>query len=47
MVRAGMLLCAWLLDALIGDPRSLPHPVRWMGSLIAWLEKALRPGFSS
>ena len=47
MVRAAVLLCAWLLDALIGDPHSLPHPVRWMGSLIAWLEKGLRPRFST
>ena len=47
MVRAAVLLCACLLDALIGDPHSLPHPVRWMGSLIAWLERVLRPRFSA
>ncbi len=45
MVRAALLLCAWLLDALIGDPPTLPHPVRWMGNLIAALEKCLRPRF--
>ena len=45
MVRAALLLCAWLLDALVGDPPTLPHPIRWMGSLIAALEQALRPRF--
>jgi adenosylcobinamide-phosphate synthase len=30
---------ACLLDAAIGDPRWLPHPVRWMGSLINWYER--------
>ncbi len=45
MVRALLLLSAWLVDALVGDPPRLPHPVRWMGSLIAWLERTLRPRF--
>ena len=22
---------AWLLDFIIGDPQSWPHPVRWIG----------------
>ncbi|MDR8378699.1 cobalamin biosynthesis protein CobD, partial [Acinetobacter baumannii] len=26
---------AWLLDFIIGDPQSWPHPVRWIGRLIA------------
>ncbi|MDQ0338340.1 adenosylcobinamide-phosphate synthase [Caldalkalibacillus uzonensis] len=26
------------LDLLVGDPRRLPHPVRWLGSFIAVLE---------
>ena len=25
------LPAAFALDALLGDPRWLPHPVRWMG----------------
>ncbi len=29
------------LDFLIGDPHFLPHPVRWIGSWIAWLDKRL------
>lgn len=45
MRRALLLVCAWGLDALIGDPRSLPHPIRWMGTLIAWAENMLRKRF--
>lgn len=45
MVRAGILFAAFLLDALVGDPYSLPHPIRWMGTLIAKLERLLRPCF--
>jgi adenosylcobinamide-phosphate synthase len=33
-VPAGILVCAWVLDALLGDPEWLPHPVRWIGRLI-------------
>ena len=36
------LLCAVVLDLLIGDPPTFPHPVKWMGSLIAWEEKVVR-----
>jgi len=32
----------FLLDLLVGDPPGLPHPVRWIGSLIAFLEKRIR-----
>ncbi|ALF11369.1 adenosylcobinamide-phosphate synthase CbiB [Parageobacillus thermoglucosidasius] len=35
---------ALLLDALIGDPRWLPHPVRALGSLIAFLDRRLNQG---
>lgn len=35
-------LIALILDAIFGDPPGLPHPVRWMGSLIAFEEKASR-----
>ncbi|MDG5816022.1 adenosylcobinamide-phosphate synthase CbiB [Chitinispirillales bacterium ANBcel5] len=37
------LTIAFLLDLLVGDPRWLPHPVRWIGSLILFLEKKLYP----
>jgi adenosylcobinamide-phosphate synthase len=33
----------FLLDQLLGDPHGWPHPVRWIGRLIALLEKILRP----
>ena len=36
-----ILLLALALDALIGDPRWLPHPVRLMGSLTGLLDRAL------
>ena len=36
-----ILLLALVLDALIGDPRWLPHPVRLMGWLTALLDRAL------
>ncbi len=34
--------CAYVLDILLGDPEWMPHPVRWMGRLIALVERALR-----
>lgn len=33
----------FLLDQLLGDPHGWPHPVRWIGRLVATLEKCLRP----
>jgi adenosylcobinamide-phosphate synthase len=32
------LPAAFLLDILLGDPRRLPHPIRWMGKIIEHLE---------
>lgn len=37
------LLLASLLDALVGDPRWLPHPVRSMGRVAAGFERVVRP----
>lgn len=37
-----ILAAAFMLDLIIGDPRRLPHPVRWMGSAIAALEPQFR-----
>ncbi|MBI3091656.1 MAG: cobalamin biosynthesis protein CobD [Candidatus Tectomicrobia bacterium] len=34
-------LAALLLDALLGDPRAMPHPVRGLGRLIRLLERRL------
>ena len=36
-----ILLIALALDALIGDPRWLPHPVRLMGGMTGLLDRAL------
>jgi len=33
-----LLVLAFLLDAALGDPRWLPHPVRGIGLCAAWLE---------
>ena len=40
-----VLLPAVLLDLGLGDPRWLPHPVRWMGRTISALEPFLRRAF--
>ena len=40
-----VLLPAVLLDLVLGDPRWLPHPVRWMGRTISALEPFLRRAF--
>ena len=34
-----------MLDALLGDPAWLPHPVVWLGTLIAHLERLFRAVF--
>jgi adenosylcobinamide-phosphate synthase len=39
---AWIILLAIVLDLLIGDPRWLPHPIRWMGFFISKLERKLR-----
>jgi adenosylcobinamide-phosphate synthase len=36
------LPAAFALDALLGDPRWLPHPIRWMGRAIQWAEPMYR-----
>lgn len=36
------LLCGFVLDMIIGDPYSLPHPVRLIGRLISCLENFFR-----
>lgn len=37
-----VLLPAILLDLILGDPHWMPHPVRWMGAMIAGLDNVLR-----
>lgn len=36
------LAAACALDALIGDPRAMPHPVRWMGQVITFTHRRVR-----
>ncbi len=38
---ASSLVAAFLLDAMVGDPPWLPHPVRWIGRVIAWIERGV------
>lgn len=35
------LALGWILDLIIGDPYCMPHPIRWIGRLIGFLEKHL------
>lgn len=39
------ILCGFLIDLMIGDPRWLVHPVVIMGKCISFLEKVLRKAF--
>ena len=32
------LITAYLIDLATGDPAWMPHPVRWMGAIIKWVE---------
>jgi adenosylcobinamide-phosphate synthase len=36
------MVAACVLDAAIGDPRSMPHPVRWMGRIIVRVHREVR-----
>ncbi len=37
-----IIAAAFVLDLLIGDPKGLPHPIRWMGRAIERLEPVFR-----
>ncbi|WP_150265785.1 adenosylcobinamide-phosphate synthase CbiB [Paenibacillus tepidiphilus] len=41
-MTAVILLTAYVLDLIFGDPRSLPHPVVYMGKAITALERLIR-----
>ena len=45
IIPAMPLVIGFLLDAIIGDPHSLPHPIRLIGRLISALEKLVRSNF--
>ncbi len=33
---------AFLIDLILGDPQHWPHPIRWIGSSISWVQKQIR-----
>ncbi len=39
------LIIGFVLDSIIGDPYSLPHPIRAVGRLISYMEKFVRKRF--
>ncbi|MBD1378710.1 adenosylcobinamide-phosphate synthase CbiB [Metabacillus arenae] len=43
-VHLTAITIAFLLDLLIGDPKNMPHPVKWFGTSIVFLEKKLNIG---
>ncbi|MBR5091115.1 MAG: cobalamin biosynthesis protein CobD, partial [Ruminiclostridium sp.] len=47
LIPAMPLVIGFLLDALIGDPYTLPHPIRLIGRLISALERLVRAHFKS
>lgn len=46
LLQTGAVCLGFAIDFIVGDPHCLPHPVRWMGALIAALERRLRRGKS-
>ncbi|XKE69232.1 adenosylcobinamide-phosphate synthase CbiB [Jeotgalibacillus malaysiensis] len=46
ITHAAAITIALCLDRFIGDPPAWPHPVRWIGSFIIWLEHRLNKGRS-
>jgi adenosylcobinamide-phosphate synthase len=43
-MNAVVLVCAYAMDLIVGDPEWFPHPVRAMGHMVAAGEAAARPG---
>ncbi len=44
-IQPVLIPSAYLLDLILGDPRWLPHPVRWMGSYVEAFERLMGPFF--
>lgn len=42
MNHVAVLMAAYIIDRILGDPRWIPHPVIYMGKGIQWLEKKIR-----
>ena len=47
IIPPALLILAFIVDSVFGDPRWLPHPVRLIGRAIGWLEKILRRFFKT
>ena len=45
MIMVGIIVIAFALDAIFGDPYCIPHPICLIGKLISKGEKALRKCF--
>lgn len=41
------IVLGFFLDYVIGDPYNMPHPIRWIGNLISFLEKTVRKAAKS
>src|SRR5665648_1115879 len=37
-----IIICAFVLDLIFGDPYWLPHPICFIGKMISFLEKKIR-----
>ena len=37
-----IIISAYLLDLILGDPKWFPHPVRWIGRYITFVENQIR-----
>ena len=46
-MTGGELALACALDAVVGDPRWFPHPVRGMGSIVSWYDRQVHQLFLS
>ncbi|MCC8168813.1 MAG: adenosylcobinamide-phosphate synthase CbiB [Oscillospiraceae bacterium] len=46
LYSAAAMVVGFIIDALIGDPHSIPHPVCFIGKIITALEKIIRRIFS-
>lgn len=42
-----IIVCAFVLDFVLGDPRWLPHPIIWMGNTISYFEPRFRRWITS
>ena len=47
LIPALPFIIGFALDAVFGDPYSMPHPIRLIGNLIAYLEKQVRKHFQN